>query len=72
MSDTNVAEPPAGSVVTAAPAKETKAQKAERLKREKNPWDAWDEVREFARLGRDSVNPRLDHVLPVVGDLHAG
>ena len=57
MSDTNVAEPLAGSVVTAAPAKETKAQKAERLKREKNPWNAWDEVREFARLGRDSVNP---------------
>jgi sulfite reductase (ferredoxin) len=41
----------------AAPPKETKAQKAERLKREKNPWNAWDEVREFARLGRDSVNP---------------
>jgi sulfite reductase (ferredoxin) len=40
----------------AAPAaKETKAQKSERLKREKNPWNAWDEVREFARLGRDSV-----------------
>ena len=57
MSDTNVAEPLAGSVVTAAPAKETKAQKAERLKREKNPWNAWDEVREFARLGRDSVIP---------------
>lgn len=35
--------------------KETKAQKAERLKREKNPWNAWEEVREFARLGRDSV-----------------
>ncbi len=52
MSETTV-ETPAATV----PVKETKAQKAERLKREKNPWDAWDEVREFARLGRESVTP---------------
>ncbi|MBS1816000.1 MAG: nitrite/sulfite reductase [Acidobacteria bacterium] len=39
----------------AAPVKENKAQKAERLKREKNAWESWDEVREFARLGRQSV-----------------
>jgi sulfite reductase (ferredoxin) len=45
------------STTTAAPVvKETKAQKSERLKAAKNPWDAWDEVREFARLGRDSVS----------------
>ncbi len=37
--------------------KETKAQKVERLKREKNPWAALEEIREFARLGRDSVLP---------------
>ena len=37
--------------------KETKAQKVERLKREKNPWAAFDEIKEFARLGRDSVVP---------------
>lgn len=37
--------------------KETKAQKVERLKREKNPWAALDEIKEFARLGRDSVLP---------------
>jgi sulfite reductase (ferredoxin) len=37
--------------------KETKAQKVERLKREKNPWAAIDEIKEFARLGRDSVIP---------------
>ena len=44
------------STQTEAPAiKETKAQKSERLKAAKNPWNAWDEVREFARLGRDSV-----------------
>ncbi len=44
------------STATVAPAaKETKAQKSERLKAAKNPWNAWDEVREFARLGRDSV-----------------
>ena len=44
------------STTPAAPAiKETKAQKSERLKAAKNPWNAWDEVREFARLGRDSV-----------------
>jgi sulfite reductase (ferredoxin) len=36
---------------------ETKAQKVERLKREKNPWAALDEIKEFARLGRDSVLP---------------
>ena len=53
MSDTAAAVPTA-PLPPAAP-KETKAQKSERLKREKNPWDAWDEVREFARLGRDSV-----------------
>ncbi len=50
MSQTTLETP-----VATAPVKETKAQKAERLKREKNPWDAWDEVREFARLGRESV-----------------
>jgi sulfite reductase (ferredoxin) len=45
------------STTTPAPAiKETKAQKSERLKAAKNPWNAWDEVREFARLGRDSVS----------------
>jgi sulfite reductase (ferredoxin) len=44
------------STATVAPAvKETKAQKSERLKAAKNPWNAWDEVREFARLGRDSI-----------------
>jgi precorrin-3B synthase len=44
------------STTPAIPAiKETKAQKSERLKAAKNPWNAWDEVREFARLGRDSV-----------------
>jgi sulfite reductase (ferredoxin) len=37
--------------------KETKAQKVERLKREKNPWVGFDEIKEFARLGRDSVVP---------------
>ncbi len=37
--------------------KETKAQKVERLKREKNPWVALEEIKEFARLGRDSVLP---------------
>ena len=37
--------------------KETKAQKVERLKREKNPRAALEEIREFARLGRDSVLP---------------
>lgn len=45
------------STTTAAPVvKETKAQKSERLKAAKNPWNAWDEVREFVRLGRDSVS----------------
>ena len=52
MSDT--ATLPTAPPPPAAP-KETKAQKAERLKLAKNPWDAWEEVREFARLGRDSV-----------------
>ena len=42
---------------TPAPNKETKAQKMERLKREKNPWAALEEIKEFARLGRDSVLP---------------
>ena len=51
MSDTATVQPPP----TAPAVKETKAQKSERLKREKNPWNAWEEVREFARLGRDSV-----------------
>jgi sulfite reductase (ferredoxin) len=37
--------------------KETKAQKVERLKREKLAWDHLDEIREFARLGRDSIPP---------------
>ena len=72
MSDTNVAEPPAGSVVTAAPVKETKAQKAERLKLEKNPWEAWDEVREFARPRTRQHSGGVGDVLPVVGDLLAG
>lgn len=42
---------------TPAPAavKETKAQKTERLKLAKNPWEAWEEVREYARLGWDSI-----------------
>jgi sulfite reductase (ferredoxin) len=43
------------STTPAAPPKETKAQKAERIKAAKNPWSSWDEVREFARMGRDSV-----------------
>jgi sulfite reductase (ferredoxin) len=38
----------------AAP-KETKAQKSERLKLAQNPWEGWDKVREYAKLGRDSV-----------------
>jgi sulfite reductase (ferredoxin) len=37
--------------------KETKAQRAERLKREKNPWQCLHEIREFARLGFDSISP---------------
>jgi len=37
--------------------KETKAQRAERLKREKNPWECLNEIREFARLGFDSITP---------------
>ena len=40
----------------AAP-KETKAQKSERLKLAQNPWEGWDKVREYAKLGRDSVPP---------------
>ncbi|HEY0702203.1 MAG TPA: nitrite/sulfite reductase [Candidatus Acidoferrales bacterium] len=44
-------------MTTEVPKKETKAQKVERLKREKNPWAALDEIKEFARLGRDSVLP---------------
>ena len=47
---TDVATPPA------AP-KETKAQKSERLKLAQNPWEGWDKVREYAKLGRDSVPP---------------
>src|SRR5215469_13551142 len=43
------------STTPAPVVKETKAQKSERLKAAKNPWNSWDEVREFARLGRDSV-----------------
>lgn len=41
----------------AKPLKETKAQKSERLKLEKNPWEALEEIREFARLGHQSVIP---------------
>jgi sulfite reductase (ferredoxin) len=37
--------------------KETKAQKSERLKLAQNPWEGWDKVREYAKLGRDSVPP---------------
>jgi sulfite reductase (ferredoxin) len=43
---------------TSAPAaavKETKAQRTERLKLAKNPWESWEEVREYARLGWDSI-----------------
>jgi sulfite reductase (ferredoxin) len=47
---TDVATPPT------AP-KETKAQKSERLKLVQNPWEGWDKVREYAKLGRDSVPP---------------
>ncbi len=45
--------------VAAQPAapKETKAQKSERLKLAQNPWEGWDKVREYAKLGRDSVPP---------------
>jgi sulfite reductase (ferredoxin) len=38
-------------------AQETKAQRVERLKREKNAWEHLDEIREFARLGFDSIPP---------------
>ena len=38
-----------------AEVKETKAQRVERLKRSKNAWEHFDEIREFARLGIDSV-----------------
>jgi sulfite reductase beta subunit-like hemoprotein len=37
--------------------KETKAQRVERLKQEKNAWDHLDEIRQFARLGHDSIPP---------------
>jgi len=37
--------------------KETKAQRVERLKREKNPWEHLDQIREFARLGHQSIPP---------------
>ena len=37
--------------------KETKSQRIERLKRSKNAWDHLDEIREFARLGFDSIPP---------------
>jgi len=37
--------------------KETKAQRVERLKHEKNAWDHLDEIRQFARLGHDSIPP---------------
>ncbi len=37
--------------------KETKSQRVERLKRSKNAWDHLDEIREFARLGFDSIPP---------------
>jgi sulfite reductase (ferredoxin) len=40
-----------------AEVKETKAQRVERLKRSKNAWERFDEIREFARLGIDSVPP---------------
>ncbi len=36
---------------------ESKTQRLERLKREKNAWDHLDEIREFARLGFDSIPP---------------
>jgi len=35
--------------------KETKVQRVERLKREKNPWEHLDQIREFARLGHQSI-----------------
>jgi sulfite reductase beta subunit-like hemoprotein len=37
--------------------KETKSQRIERLKRSKNAWDHLDEIREFARLGFNSIPP---------------
>jgi sulfite reductase (ferredoxin) len=37
--------------------KETKSQRIERLKRSKNAWDHLDEIREFARLGFESIPP---------------
>jgi len=37
--------------------KETKSQRIERLKRSRNAWDHLDEIREFARLGFDSIPP---------------
>jgi sulfite reductase (ferredoxin) len=35
--------------------KETKAQRVERLKRDKNSWEHLDQIREFARLGHESI-----------------
>ncbi len=37
--------------------KETKSQRIERLKRSRNAWEHLDEIREFARLGFDSIPP---------------
>lgn len=37
--------------------KETTAQRAERLKIQKNAWECLDEIREFARLGYESIPP---------------
>jgi sulfite reductase (ferredoxin) len=36
---------------------ETRSQRIERLKRSKNAWDHLDEIRNFARLGFDSIPP---------------
>src|SRR5271167_1879140 len=36
---------------------ESKSQRTERLKRSKNAWDHLDEIRNFARLGFDSIPP---------------
>jgi len=52
---------PADTPAVAKPVKETKAQKSERLKLEKNPWEAWQDVRDFAKLGIDSVAPDWSH-----------
>ncbi|HWG58975.1 MAG TPA: nitrite/sulfite reductase [Candidatus Acidoferrales bacterium] len=45
------------SELEATTPKENSAQRTERLKHAKNPWEALEEIREFARLGRDSVPP---------------